>query len=187
MATLIARVRDMVAEATTDNVSDITIEDLLDRTRMEIRYVQCVNSPSYQAGGSIIYDTWFAPNSFGDWEDDVAFCRANYVAVTPSVSENIVGKWVFSTTDFPPCGVYPPLYITGKSYDPFMAAAKVCDYLIGKIKGQFDYKGASKEEFFFNQKIKNLLDLKQQFLNSARIVSVSAWRSDEAMTGRGGW
>ena len=187
MANLIARVRTLVSEATTDQVSDLSIQEALDRTRIEVRPpTSCIPSPSYLPGGILSFDTFFAPDALKDWEDDVVLTRANFTPITPSISENLVGKWTFSATDFPPAGVYPPVFIVGKSYDPYMAGAHVCDMLLATIKDKFDYHNPARAQFFFSQKIANLQALKQQLLNSARIEAVSAYRSDESLPGMGG-
>jgi hypothetical protein len=121
MAALISRVRLLINDTgSTQYFTDQQIQDVLDATRMDMRYLVLTPAPTY-VGNTLQYLDYYA--DFTDWEDDVAFRQWLTNPVTPSSSENITGHWVFSATTL------PPVYLVGKTYDVYRCAADLLERL----------------------------------------------------------
>jgi hypothetical protein len=131
LAELITQVRTMVGDpAGTDQVlTDQEIQNGLDTHRWEARYMPLIGLISYESG-SAVYKVWRAP--FGQWESDVALVDAQYSALTPSVSDNLSGRWTFATTQ-------TAVMVTGWSYDLYGASADLLEAMAAKVADQFDY------------------------------------------------
>src|SRR5436305_1289178 len=109
MAALISRVRLLINDsAGVAQVSDDqSIQDVLDASRVDYRYLSLAPAPTY-SGSTIQYLDYYS--DLTDWEDDVAFWQYRITQVTPSVQDNIVGHWTFAGTTL------PPVYLIGKTY-----------------------------------------------------------------------
>src|SRR5690349_4773327 len=105
MAPLINRVRLLINDpnpnftSTIVQFSDQEIQDVMDATRQDLRYLALAPAPTY-SGSNIQYLDYYADMS--DWEDDVQFRQWRINVVTPATSENITGHWVFAQTTLPP-------------------------------------------------------------------------------------
>lgn len=126
MANLITRVRILINDpaSVTQQFDDQTIQDVMDQTRQDLRYLVLAPAPTY-SGSTISYFDYYA--DLTDWEDDVAFRQWRINVVTPSTSENITGHWVFSTTTL------PPVYLIGKSYDVYRSAADLLERMAARF------------------------------------------------------
>jgi len=126
MAPLINRVRLLINDPNPNFVqsvvqfSDQEIQDVMDATRQDLRYLALAPAPTY-TGSTINYLDYYA--DLTDWEDDVAFRQWRINVVTPSVSENIAGHWTFALSTL------PPVYLIGKTYDVYRTAADLLERL----------------------------------------------------------
>lgn len=126
MQAIIQRVRLLINDPNpnfTDTVvqfSDQDIQDILDSTRQDLRYLALAPAPTY-SGSNISYLDYYA--DLGDWEDDIALKQWRINSVTPATSDNIVGHWTFSLTTL------PPVYLIGKTYDVYRCAADLLERL----------------------------------------------------------
>lgn len=122
MLNLIPRVRTLINDpsGSSEAFSDQDIQDVLDASRQSLRYLVLAPAPSY-SGATILYLDYYA--DLTDWEDDVAFWQWRINSVSPSVSENIAGHWTFAQTTL------PPVYLVGKTYDIYRAAADLLERL----------------------------------------------------------
>lgn len=120
MTALVQRVRLLTNDTDTDcqQFTDEEIQQVLDASRVDIRYLALRPGPSY-SGASIVFLDYYAP--YGDWEDDATFWYVLTTQVTPSVSEPIAGHWQFATSTL------PPVSIVGKTYDIYHAAADLLE------------------------------------------------------------
>jgi len=122
MAALIARVRLLISDqlplGSGQIFLDQDIQDVLDESRVDMRSVQLRGVPTY-VGSSIQYLDYYS--DLGGWEDDFVLKQYLINVVTPSASEPIAGHWTFATTTL------PGVYITGKQYDVYRAAADLLE------------------------------------------------------------
>lgn len=122
MLNLIARVRTLINDpsGSSEAFSDQDIQDVMDASRQNLRYLVLAPAPSY-SGATILYLDYYA--DLTDWEDDLAFWQWRINSVTPSAFENIAGHWTFAETTL------PPVYLVGKTYDIYRAAADLLERL----------------------------------------------------------
>jgi hypothetical protein len=121
MANLISRVRLLINDPFGNNpqiFSDQQIQDVLDASRQNMRYLPLAASPTY-IGTTISYLDYYA--DLTDWEDDVTFFQFLTIPVTPSASENIAAHWTWAQTTL------PPVFLIGKTYDVYRAAADLLE------------------------------------------------------------
>jgi hypothetical protein len=174
MENLIARVRDMVNDPGGDaqKFSDQQIQDVLDRHRIDFRYMEITPGITI-SGGVAEYLNYYADE--GDWEEDVVISSSTGAAVSPATSDYLTGAWTFASSQ------YPPLYLTGKSYDPHASAAEVLRMWASREKLSFDATQGG-QSMSRSQKIKNILDMASQYDGMAKIRSVQIVRTDVSTT-----
>lgn len=120
MANLIARVRTMLPPNSSMQFTDDVVEDALDMTRTDARYLTLLPAPTW-SGTNILYLDYYTDQGLGNWEDDQTLWQFRTRAVIPSVSDNLVGHWTFASTTL------PPVMLIGKTYDIWRAAADLCE------------------------------------------------------------
>jgi hypothetical protein len=98
--------------------TDQQIQDVMDQTRQNIRYLALAPSPTY-LGSTISYLDYYS--DWTDWEDDLTLWQYRIISVSPAVSENITGHWTFAATTL------PPVFIIGKTYDVYRTAADLLE------------------------------------------------------------
>ncbi|HEY1011350.1 MAG TPA: hypothetical protein VGE07_01515 [Herpetosiphonaceae bacterium] len=132
MASLISRVRQMIGDDAGDGqvFDDQTIQDELDGNRQQVTELWLSHEASRQ-GGELVYLNWLAP--MGDWEADVVLLDAAYAELTPATSDLINGRWSFAETQ-------TRVYVTGKSYDRYAAAAALLDAWAAKVKLKVNFQ-----------------------------------------------
>jgi hypothetical protein len=174
MANLITRVRDMVNDPAgdTQKFSDQQIQDVLDRHRIDFRYLELTPGITI-SGGTTGYLNYYADE--GDWEEDVVISSSTGAAVSPATSDYLTGAWTFASSQ------YPPLFLTGKSYDPHASAAEVLRMWASREKLSFDASqgGTSAQR---SQKIKHLREMASEYDGMAKIRSVQIIRTDVSTT-----
>lgn len=119
MAALIARTRLLINDlsSATQQFADQDIQDVLDESRVDVVNQALEPRPTYVVG-TIQYLNYY---SQGGWEDDYVFKQYLTIVVTPSTLEPIAGHFAFATSTL------PPVYITGKLYDVYRAAADLLE------------------------------------------------------------
>ncbi len=152
MTDLITLVRTMVGDPAggSQQFADQQVQDRLDASRDDIRYEQLtmapsiVNTPSTSNIASVIFADYYS--SYQWWEADVVlqgFLNNDYWKVlTPVTSDLITGLWQFETSVFTTGtvpGQLPPVFATGKIYDPNAAAADLLEFWAATLTGRFDF------------------------------------------------
>lgn len=138
MANLIVLTRRKVGDKnpTAPYWTDEEIEAALDVYRTEARYTILTTSPTAVQGISpadLQYLDFY--DVHGMWEDDVVLVDSTrYAVLTPILSENTVGHWRFASP-----GQIPPVYISGKFYDVYAAAADLLDDWLADPDGGTDF------------------------------------------------
>ena len=149
MAELISTLRKLT-NASASDFTDDQVQEFLDARRVEVRRARLVTTPD--SNGE--YHDYYS--AFGNWEQDAVIEDGAGNAVTPTTSEWLVGHWGF-TSNTP-----PPLFITGKAYDVYGAAADLLEAWAARVVLEFDFEadGASYKR---HQKQKALLTLATQY------------------------
>lgn len=175
---LIDHVRGLIADpaSTTQVFADLEIQDELDRTRLYIRTMPLMPSPSIEptgtGSGQVVHKEFFA--SLGVWENDAILQQGtDWTTVTPASADLIRGVWTFATD------MTVALYVTGKLYDAYGAAASLLEMWAGRFKLQYDAL-SDDQEFMRSQKQKQLLMQAQAYRRRSRPLTVRQNRSDLA-------
>lgn len=120
--------------------ADQDVQDRLDANRNDIRYEQLqiapsiVNTSSTANSPQTIFADYYS--QFEWWEADCVLqgqssTGAAWATLTPLASDYIVGHWQFELTPFvngTVPGQLPPVFITGKIYDVYAAAADLLEF-----------------------------------------------------------
>jgi hypothetical protein len=172
MAGLITRLRRLIADpAGAGQVwTDDELQDALDARRQDARYLELAPAETIQPGGAVAYLDYYAP--CGDWEDDEKLYHGStWVELSPTSQDLIVGKWSFSAHQ------NPPVYLVGKAYDLYAAAANVLEAHAAKLKLKYDF-ASNGQQFQRSQQVSHLLSLAAQYRRRARAVLIPQVRGD---------
>lgn len=146
MLPIIDKVREMIGDpaSATMQFSQQQIQDALDESRFDVRYELLVAAPTVtRTTGPTAEFVWILYLSqFQYWEADTAITQwGDFTQRTPVKVEFITGQWQFSylipdgqmvpDSDFP--GQYPPIFVTGRSYDIYAASVKMLQLLKAKL------------------------------------------------------
>jgi hypothetical protein len=148
MTDIIARVRLMIADTSgTPVFADQSLQDTLDTRRTDVRYMELIPAETISGpptAGTVTWLDFYAP--VGWWENDEQLLSNIWAPLTPTTSDRVVGHWTMATNQ------YPPVYIVGKYYDLFAAAADTLEEWIGLLKLQYDTVH-ERDRFLRNQRI----------------------------------
>src|SRR5258707_8474820 len=151
MNDLISRVRTMISDpaGASQQFTDQIIQDRLDSSRDDIRYESLqmapsiVNPASTSNIGSVILASFYSEYNW--WEADVVLqgylSGAFWKVLTPVASDYIPGLWQFETNEFVSGrvpGQFPPVFATGKVYDPNRASADLLEFWAAAYARRFD-------------------------------------------------
>lgn len=155
MAALITKTRLLIGDpaGTSQRFDDQTIQDQLDLRRIDVWYEPLkmapaiVNAASTNNVPSMIFADYYS--DFGYWESDVTLqgnstsTHAAWVVLTPVATELMLDNAhfqfetsIFTTGTFP--GQYPPVWCTGKTYDPYGAAADLLEFWAATLTSKYD-------------------------------------------------
>jgi hypothetical protein len=135
MAALIGRVRTLISDSGgSPQFTDDQVQDALDATRTDYDYLLLEPHPTMHNGSATTYALFVAPTG-GGWESDYVLYDSSWAAVANDPSNEVVNDGRFvrdsSNTD-------RFLYICGKQYDIYDAAAELCETWASELKGQYD-------------------------------------------------
>jgi hypothetical protein len=169
MAQLISLVRDLIGDPAGDDqiFTDDQIERSMDVHRWEYRYWPLKPLPTV-VSGEVGYFDWYSQEFY--WESDVSLYDGSYNPITPSSSDPLYGRWVFSSPQI-------TVLVSGKIYDPYGAAADLLEMWASKVGLDFDvnFDGASMSR---SQKRRALQELAAEYRKQQRIVFLTQERSD---------
>ena len=169
LASLITRVRTLIDDnATTKTFTDDEVQAALDNWRTDVRYLELRPAETRTSSG-VEYRDYYAP--CGDWEADAVLYDSGYATLTPTTSEYQAGHWAFTT------GVTPPVYIVGKTFDVYAAAADLLEMWAAREKLSFDFD-TDGQSFKRSQKAAALLALAREYRRQQRPASVLMDRGD---------
>lgn len=165
---------DLVREFTgadQDEVTDNQIVTALNATREEHFYVQLHPewTPTNQDP-----DVFFSREPY--WDNGYGLTDGSYNALTEAttgdVSEPLNGRFVLSTT------FDGAVLITGRTYDPHIAAAVILENWAARVSLDFDFS-ADGQSFSRSQKQKALLEMAKHYRRQARPKRGKLIRPDE--------
>jgi len=168
MAALIKRERTLIYDPTSQIFDDQTIQDALDESRLDIVNEALTPKETFTAG-QILFLNYYA--QIGNWEDDLIIKQYLYNPVTPSLAEPIAGHFQFASTTL------PPLYITGKRYDIYRAAADLLERRIATQMLQFGFSSDG-QSFQPQQVVSNMATLIKLYRSKQQPRTISMTKSD---------
>ena len=189
MAAIITEVRLLINDPAGGSqiFTDQQIQDHLDDLRDEVRYEQLMQAPTIvnltgnpSGVASFIYADDFSQWHW--WETDVTLQDGKFLVLSPLASDYIVGHWQFELTPFvngTAPGQYPPVFITGKSYDINLAAAILWEIRAGMLATAYDFT-ADGQSFHRSQQLQMCLKMASIFRAKARVRAVQLRRDDLA-------
>jgi hypothetical protein len=172
MASLIDRVRLLINDprGATQIFGDSDVQDVLDEGREDIVNMSLIGKPTF-SGSTILYLNYYS--EYGGWESDYVLKQYLTVTVTPASAEEIAGHFVFAASTL------PPIFITGKLFDIYRAAADLLERTAAKWQGVMGYDFASDgQSFKRSQAPENLQKLADKYRMKQRARSISVFRSD---------
>ncbi len=163
MSALITRVRRLVNDPAGASAvwTDDELQDWLDAHREEVIDEALGYSWQRVAGVDVVL-VYVAEQ--GDWEGDVVLTDASGNTLTADDVNLVAGRWTFDAHQ------QPPVYLTGRSYDVYAAAADALEARAAQVALAFDFSadGASYQR---SQQGEALLRLAQQYRRSSRSQS----------------
>lgn len=181
MSALIGRVRLLIADpaGASQQFQDQDIQDTLDASRMNIRYAVLRPQPTLQWSGVYNYTDYYADVDW--WEDDIQLVDSAFNTLTPATTDNITGHWTFVKS---PNGQLPPVFIVGKYYDTYAAAANLLEMWAAAWARNYSF-ATEGNSFSRNQATQNMLALAAQYRKQARPRKTLLTRDDIDSTSGG--
>jgi hypothetical protein len=174
MAELIDRVRGLIGDpaGASEQFNSQAIQDALDRRRRDVRSLELAYGETIQPGGAVAYLDYYAPGGLTDWEADAALqYGGTWAAVTPASSDWLAGHWTFASSQ------PPAVYLTGKTYDVYAAAADLLERWAATVARAYDFDEDG-QRFRRSQQREGLLAVAAQYRAQQRPAVGSMARSD---------
>ncbi len=183
MATLISRTRDLVNDnpplAANQVFSDQQVQDALDRRRAVLWYDLLRPEPTLGPTGYSWQDYF---SRWSDIEDDVVLYDGSWYAVTlgaGDVADTLTGHWYFAASHV------PPIFLVGKTYDPYRSAADLADQWASKVALSYNVAAGQSANLMRSQMFAQLQALAKSLRARSRTMSMPAERSDTLGEGAG--
>jgi len=164
------------------------IQDRLDASRDDIRYLRLkeapsiVNTASTNNQAQFVFADYYA--DFGWWESDVTLqgdLSGNFwKVITPAASDYITGHFQFQLTPFvngTSPGQLPPVFATGKIYDCNAAAADLLEFWAARLASKYDVKVGG-NELSRSQLMQSKLTMSQYYRRQAKPKTAKMRRDD---------
>lgn len=165
---ILAELRSLIGDTATPTVfTDLELQTMLDRNRLDVRYLVLEPVETIAPGGTITYTEYRTPGRYGGraWEDTAALVTGSYAVLTPASSDLLNGSWTLSSSQA------PPVLLSGSGYDLQATAADAYDRWAGRLKLAYDFT-ADGATFNRSQQIEHLLRLAAEARRLARPRSV---------------
>ena len=170
MAALIDRVRRMIHDpaGADETWTDDELQDWLDAHREDVVQRQLGYAETIADGAVVVLD--YAAKD-GNWESDAALADSAGTALTPDTADYLVGRWTFAAHQA------PPVYVSGRSYDVYAAAADALEARAAQVALAFDFT-ADGATYHRSQQGEALLRLARQYRGQARVRVARMVRTD---------
>jgi len=172
---LVSRLRDLIADVAVPaggekpEFTNDQIQTALDKQRQVVRYARLRPEEFRQPGGVVVYLDYYA--DLGDWEADAALYDSAYNLLTPATKDLETGHWTFASSQL------PPVYLIGKTYDLYAAAADVLEKWAAKVKQEYTF-GPGSGQFVRSQQHSMILTSADRYRAQQRIEVACIRRSD---------
>ena len=184
LASLITTTRELINDAagTAQVFSDDTLQRHLDAHRYDVIYETLLSVPRLTAGGTTVYYefrscyTDFETTDGGTATLFIQDGLGNTIGTASWASMDYQSGILTTTTDYKGTA----LYLTGRSYDLYGAAADALDDWAQKVSLQFDFS-SDQQSFSRSQKQKMLKDAAEGYRRKARARSSRVTRGDLAV------
>ena len=152
MSQLIGKLRTLINDPAGEGqtFTDDDLQAFLDARRRDVRRDQLTVEPD----GDGSYREYYS--SYENWEQDAVLEDAGGNELSPASSEWLVGHWSFASS------TPPPVFITGKVYDVYGAAADLLEAWAAKVALEYDV-AVGDQRLSRSQKAKALLALAEQY------------------------
>lgn len=168
MAALIERVRLLIADPAGDaqHFADGDLQAILDSGRAPV-YGEYL-TPVTEIGQSLptVYHSQFA-----EWDSAAALVDAEGVALTPTTSDYMAGRWTFGA------GQATPVYASGYVYDIFGAAAMALETWAAALAREYDFS-ADGGSYKRSQQSAAMLSMAADYRRSGRVRTARIVTSD---------
>ncbi len=173
---LIPRVRLLINDpaGTSPIFQDQDIQDVLDESRQDVFNMPLDAKPTF-SGNTLLWLDY--ETQLGGWEDGMVLRQFLTVVVTPSLSEPVAGHWQFAATTL------PPVFITGRLYDVYHAAADLLERWAAKWVLRYNVV-ADGQNLSRAQVPHALQTLAKTYRRQQRVGSISLSRADLGTPGR---
>jgi len=174
-AGLVTRLRDLISDPVVPTggrkpvFSNDQLQTALDRRRQVVRYLSLDPEEFRLPGGGVAYLDYYA--GLGDWEADAKLYDSAYNELTPAASDLETGHWTFASDTL------PPVYLIGKTYDLYAAAADVLEKWAAAKKLEFTF-GPGSGQFVRSQQHAMILTTAAQYRAQQRPEIAHLTRSD---------
>lgn len=172
LTNLVTRLRRLIGDPASENQvwDDNELTEYLDAHRLDYVDHLLTGIPTYGPESLIQFRTWVAP--WGDWEEDAALKDSHYNAITADAPNYLNGRWVFTVEP------HYPLYLTGKTFDLFGAAADVLEAWGALKLDAYDFQTADNQKFSRSQMFTNRQKLADSYRRKQRPQIATQVRSD---------
>ncbi len=174
---LIPRVRLLINDpaGVSQVFTDQDVQDVLDESRQDVYSMQLTGKPTWSATGFVYLDYL---TELGGWEDGMVLKQFFTIVVTPSVIEPIAGHFQFAANTL------PPVFLTGKLYDVYRAAADLLERLAAKWMLSYSFSSDG-QSFQRGQATLHLEKRIQALRRRQRAGTISLVRTDTNASGQG--
>lgn len=190
MGALITKVSLFINDPSNATFTTQQVQDALDRTRQWVRYELLTPAPDIvppAASTSPAQFNWATYVShYTDWEADEVL-QGNlpggkaWQVLTAVTSDELTGMWTFDvvlptiSTNIP--AQLPPVFITGKFYDPYLSAAYLLEMWAAQLADAFDFTSDG-QTFKRSQRLQGKLALARAYRMNAKPTVMHVERSD---------
>lgn len=187
MAALIAETRLLIGDpaGVTQQFEDSAIQDKLDEARDPVRYEELTPAPSVvnasesdSGPANYVWADYYS--MFGWWEQGAVIQDGHFVVLSPIASDYLTGHWQFQLTPFAngtPPGQFPPLFVTGNTYDLHLAAKMLWLARAANLATAYDFT-ADGASFRRSQQLQMCLQMADYHAGLARGRTFRAVRDD---------
>lgn len=177
MSDLISRVRLLIADPSgaSQQFQDQDIQDILDLGRVNVRNALLRPTVSLTTNGVLNYEDYYA--DMGNWESDVVIQDGHFNVVSDYASvDYLTGHWNWN---LPNPGKIPPLFITGKYYDIYGAAADLLERWAAAWLRSYDFTSDG-QTFRRSQAAQAMREQAKQYRRQALVHTIPMTRDDLA-------
>lgn len=183
MSDLIAKVRLLIGDpaGATENFHDQDVQNTLDRNRTDVRY-ELLHALVTLSPTSIQYLDYYS--QYGYWEADAVLLGPGYVSLTPLSSELLLDTAHFTFASQGASGQIPPVFLAGKTYDAYGAAADLLEFWAAQLARQFAFT-ADGRTFNRQQQTTALMQMAALYRRQQRPKLAKMVRDDVNLAGDG--